>query len=206
MNKYLKFLCVGILATLAISLGACEPAKTEEPVSASGVNKAQVKVPTNPDGFTSEQENVRNRLIEDNKPGAIKHLYVISAYSGQVILYSTVKGKVTSSGKRLNPIHVQAYNDPGTTSYYRPFQVDIGNQWRMTDEVLQDDGTYGSSVEYIYWWDVRGVYHQHYVSGGQIVHVTSQPMSVKSIIINVETNSVSPTEDDEPEKASPKKK
>jgi hypothetical protein len=52
--------------------------------------------------------------------------------------------------------------------------------------VLQDDGTYGTSVDYLYWFDARGAYHQHYVTGGTIVHVSDQPLNVKSVIINIE--------------------
>jgi len=144
------------------------------PHSDSGVKKTTVQVPTNPEGLTIEQQNIRDRLVEDNRPGSVKHLYVISAYSGQIIIYSTVRGKVTSSGKRLTP----------TTSSGIPIR--IGNWEGSTDEVLQDDGTYGHSSEYLYWWDTKGVYHQHYISGGQIVHISSQPLVVKGIIINME--------------------
>lgn len=188
------------------TLGACDfPSDNNKTESASGVNKAEVKVPVGSNGLTTEQTNVQRRLLEDNKPGALKHLYVISAYSGQVILYSTVKGKVTSSGKRLNPTSVSGYTDPGTTQYYRPFRVAIGDQFHMTNEVLQDDGTYGSSVEYIYWWDQNDRYHQHYVSGGQIIHVSSQPMSVKSIIINNELVKEDGSDADDVVKDEPKK-
>ena len=55
----------------------------------------------------------------------------------------------------------------------------------VTDEVVQDDGTYGSSIPYLYWWDTKGVYHQHYVSGGQIIHVSNEPVSVKGVVINM---------------------
>jgi hypothetical protein len=208
MNKFNRIVCGLILAIMAVALGACDfPSdRTKEPTSASGVSKAEVKVPTDVNGNTTEQLNVRQRLLEDNRPGAVKHLYIISAYSGQVILYSTVKGKVTSSGKRLNPINVTGYTDPALGSYYRPFQVQIGNEWRMTNEVLQDDGTYGSSVEYIYWFDVRGTYHQHYVTGGQIVHVASQPLSVKNIIINVESVNTDKEDENSSEDVKPKKK
>lgn len=213
MNKinrwyHAAFSCFSlILAIMAVSLNGCDipTDRTKEPVSASGVNKAEVKVPTDMNGNTSEQNNIKNRLLEDNKPGAIKHLYIISAESGQVILYSTVKGKVTSSGKRLNPINVTSYTDQGLNNYYRPFQVQIGNEWRMTNEVLQDDGTYGSSVEYIYWWDVRGVYHQQYVTGGMMVHVSNQPMSVKNIVINIEAQAAGVADDDSEEKKPSKK-
>lgn len=155
------------------------------PVSSSGVSKTTVKIPTGSDGLTTEQRNVRERLVTDNKPGSIKHLYVISAYSGQVLIYSTVRGKVTSSGKRLTPTSVEgAYN--GNSGFWTGIAVDIGGQNYQTSEVLQDDGTYGSSIEYLYWWDTKGVYHQHYKEGGQIIHVSDQPIAVKSVIINME--------------------
>ena len=161
-----------------------------KPVSDSGVKKATAKVKTQASGLTVEQENVKRRLETENSPGSIKHLYVISAMSGQTIIYSTVKGKVTSSGKRLTPTTVAAgqhgkgggYSD-GVT-YGIPVQ--IGRRNYRTAEVLQDDGTYGSSIHYLYWWDVQGRYHQHYVSGGQIIHVSDQPIAVGSVIINME--------------------
>jgi len=52
--------------------------------------------------------------------------------------------------------------------------------------VLQDDGTYGSSIEYLFWWDVQGRYHQQFVTGGEIIHISDQPIPVKSITINME--------------------
>lgn len=149
--------------------------------SDSGIKKATVQVSADSEGLTTEQRNIRDRLTEDNKPGSIKHLYVISAYSGQVIIYSTVRGKVTSSGKRLTPTEVSTGGD-----YPDSIPVQIGNWSGHTHEVLQDDGSYGSSVGYLYWWDTKGVSHQHYVSGGQILHISSEPLAVKGIIINME--------------------
>jgi hypothetical protein len=178
MRKMFMVLVIGAISLLFMGDDSCDSAK---PVSASGVAKAEVKVPIGSDGLTAEQRNVRDRLVADNKPGAIKHLYVISPYSGQVILYSTVKGKVTSGGKRLTPNTIAAgYGQwPG-------FAVKIGDDSMVTTEVLQDDGTYGSSGEYLYWWDVRGAYHQHYLTGGQIITISDQPLPVKSVTINIE--------------------
>lgn len=180
----------GLLASMVL-LGAdgCDSPQTP-PKSASGVSKASVQVPTGSDGLTIEQRNVRDRVLEDNKPGSIKHLYIISAYSGQTLIYSTVRGKVTSSGKRLTPntIHVGSLG-----SYYNQgFGVEIGGSSYATAEVLQDDGTYGSSVEYLYWFDSKGIFHQHYPSGGQIVHVSSEPVAVKSVVINLESDTKAP--------------
>lgn len=148
--------------------------------SSAGIQQATVHIAPQASGMSIEQENVARRLEEDNKPGAIKHLYVISAMSGDVLLYSTVRGKVTSSGKRLKPYML---------AHESVQWVQLGDGRNATNEVVQDDGTFGSSVEYIYWWDSKGVYHQHYITGGQIVHVTSAPLRVGKVIINIENES-----------------
>jgi len=188
-----KLWTISIIALMALVITGCgipsnEPA-APAPQSTSGVQKVSVKVEKGSDGMTTEQRNIADRLKNDNKPGSIKHLYVISAYSGQVIIYSTVRGKVTSSGKRLTPNTVAAgYQGGEYNARHYGIPVDIGGEGYRTGEVLQDDGTYGTSDAYIYWWDTKGIYHQHYVSGGQIIHVADQPMNVKSIIINMSTD------------------
>lgn len=177
----IKFLGIAVLSAAMLLSGQSDGCDESNPATAaSDVKQQSIKVSTGSDGLTAEQRNVRDRLVSDNKPGSIKHLYVISAFSGQVILYSTVKGKVTSSGKRLTPTSVAA-----GCAYQAGCWGQESNVGK-TPEVLQDDGTYGSSVEYLYWWDVQGRYHQHYVSGGQIVHISDQPIPVKSITINLE--------------------
>lgn len=169
-----------LVSIVALSLfSGCD--ENRRPQSVSGVTKAEVKVQTQASGLTIEQQNIEDRLLNDNKPGSIKHLYVISAYSGQVIIYSTVRGKVTSGGKRLTPTTLT-----GSGEYGDWINVNINGYTYRTAEVLQDDGAYGQSMDYLYWWDTKGVYHQHYVSGGQIVHISDQPLAVKGIIINME--------------------
>lgn len=154
-------------------------------VSTSGITKATTQVNTGLDGLTIEQRNVIERLKEDNKPGSIKHLYIMSAYSGDVLIYSTVKGKVTSSGKRLSPSRA----DNGTIG---DFKIDMGNgTYTRTNEILSDDGTYGSSVEYIYWWDSKNIYHMQFITGGMILHISNQPMAIKKVILNMEETSSS---------------
>jgi len=175
------------IALVAFTMTAIIPAAQAAPMSSSGVKKAYVKVPTDSRGMTIEQKNVGKRILTDNKPGTIKHLYVISAFTGDILIYSTVKGKVTSSGKRLSPITVQSSPD---TQYNnrddRGIPVNIGGEKHRTTEVLQDDGTYGSSVPYVYWFDTKNNYHQHYITGGQIFHVTNAPLATKKAIINME--------------------
>lgn len=182
---------VMFLIGLAISLLLVSGCNDGVPKSSSGVSKATVKIDVGSDGLTSEQRNIKERLETDNKPGSIKHLYVISAYSGQVIIYSTVKGKVTSGGKRLTP---NSITDVYDASNGTGFKIKIAGLSAYTQEVLQDDGTYGSSMDYLYWTDQNGVYHQHYVTGGQILHISSAPISVKSVIINMEVTTSSEDE------------
>lgn len=183
-----------ILALLFI-LAACKNNEAVQPAAASGVRKATVKIETGSDGLTVEQRNVKERLVRDNQPGSIKHLYVISNISGQVIMYSTVKGKVTSSSKRLTPNTVIATASAAqqTPDYVGGFAVDVGGHTVRTNEVLSDDGTYGSSIPYLFWFDAQNRYHQHFVSAGEMLHISDQPMAFKSIIINMETMNISQT-------------
>lgn len=184
MKKWGLIASTFVLAFVCCNFDGCDETASQ-PTANSGVTKADVKVTAGADGLTAEQRNIKARLVEDNKPGAVKHLYVISPYSGQVILYSTVKGKVTSGGKRLSPTQANsAYIQ--NEGWAGGFRINTPTGSMVTSEVLQDDGTYGSSGDYLYWWDVRGSYHQHYLTGGQIVTISDQPLPVKSITINIE--------------------
>ena len=172
---------MGFMLLLAM-LAGCDSSSRPEPESSTGVKKTDAVVKPQASGLTVEQENIRRRLQMENLPGTLKHLYVISAMSGDVILYSTVKGKVTSSGKRLSPYEIKT-----GSSGREGFPIYFGDRRYYTTEVLQDDGSYGSSIPYLYWWDTRDVYHQHYVTGGQIVHLSDQPIAVPKVILNLET-------------------
>ncbi len=180
MKTYLSILLLPLI-TLFVS---CD----EKPLTSGGssVTKKNSQVTVDEDGWTPEQKNIDKRLQVDTTPGAVKHLYIISPYSGQTILYSTVDVKVTSSGKRLNPTSVGATDGRYVADSNRGIPVTVSGSTRRTTEVLQDDGTYGSSCDYIYWWDTRGLYHQHFFTGGQIIHVSEEPLPVKAVIINLE--------------------
>lgn len=156
---------------------ACDDYSEPLETARSGVSIATAQVAVQSSGRTTEQENVKNRLEMENKPGSIQHLYILSAYSGQVILYSTVKGKVTSSGKRLSPSsHVVSYNGSFTQEY--------------NPELIGDDGTYGSSIEYLYWWDIKGNYNQFYVTGGTVTVISNQPRQFGRVTMQVENTEV----------------
>jgi hypothetical protein len=177
MKRNYRIASLALVTVAALALAGCN--EEQAPQSSSGVTKATVKVAVDPTtGLTVEQRNIAGRLKMDNTIGSVKHLYIIAPESGQVILYSTVQGKVTSSGKRLSPKTVN--------NSTRGFNVQIGTETHYTSEVLQDDGTYGDSAEYIYWFDSQGRYHQHYFTGGQIIHISDYPVKVNSVTINME--------------------
>lgn len=181
---------IAILVAMVLGgLNGCDSLNEQaEPTTASGgVTKKTVEVQTDAQGYTVEQKNIANRLQLDNTPGSLKHLYVISAMSGDVLIYSSVQGKVTSSGKRLTPNTVVAgYTGYGASSLHKTgMRIDIGEWEGRTGEVLQDDGSYGSSIPYLFWWDEGGIYHQHYVTGGQILHISDQPIRNAKVILNL---------------------
>lgn len=144
--------------------------------SDSGITKATTAVQTDASGKTIEQENIIERLKRDNEPGSIKHLYIISSYTGDVLQYSTVKGKVTSGGKRLSPktVNGNGYNNAGVSN-----MVTIGGDRYSTNEVLDDGGAYGESGSYMFWFDAQGNYHQYYPAGGTYVMISDKPQRIK---------------------------
>lgn len=177
MVRKLNLLVVGIILLVVIMIPVSPVIAVE---SDSGVSKLTVKVPVGPDGMTMEQRNVARRIAQDNKPGAMEFIYVQSSYNGKLLFASTVDGKVTSSGKRLSPYTVESAGCCGDG-----FPIQIGDWSGRTLEVLEDDGTYGHSIPYLYWWDVNGVFYKLYPTGGQIIHITDQPWQTKDVVIDM---------------------
>lgn len=168
-----------IIFILSIALlTACNDAERYQQKSDSGVTKASTEVQTDASGKTIEQENIIERLKRDNQPGSIKHLYIISSYTGDVLQYSTVKGKVTSGNKRLSPKTINnsaGMNGIGGTTN----TVSLGGTSYYTDEVLDDGGAYGESGNYMFWFDAQGNYHQYYPAGGTYVSICDKPQRIK---------------------------
>lgn len=158
-------------------------------VSSSGANRLISKVPTNSDGHTLEQLSVASKLQKENVIGGIQYVYVISPFSGEVILQDTAQGKVSSSGKRNTPKTVvaglassQEYED----FWYGPM-VDVSGETFRTNEVMGDDGTYGDSSEYLYWTSTDGTFHRQYITAGVMIHVSDRPCRFGHVTQTLET-------------------
>jgi hypothetical protein len=175
MKKIFLTFSLASLSLVLISSG-CD-VNTKQQKSDSGVTKASIEVKTDAEGHTTEQKNIMKRLERDNAVGEIKHLYVISSYSGDVLEYSTVVGKVTSGGKRLSPKTV--LGSPTAEQSGSDNVVYIGNTRYTSEEVLDDGGAYGESGNYLYWFDAQDNYHQYYPSGGTYLHISEKPLRIR---------------------------
>ena len=137
------------------------------PTSSAGVPVAKVTTIAH----SVEQDNIQERLKIVNAPSTTMWFYGLSE-TGTVIFKSAVKGKVTSSGKRLEPIEAH----PSDCGAY-------GNDGRggtsCSSELLQADGTFGHSDEYVYWFDYEGNYFQW---NGKYI-LTTKPLKINAPVI-----------------------
>ena len=96
----------------------------------------------------AEIDNIQRRLKLTSNPGQIGFVLLLNQ-AGQPIMYTSVRGKVTSGGKRLtNPTGLIATDlgANGTGSAPAPGP--------------SDEGTYGSSDPYVFFWTTDGQYIQ----------------------------------------------
>lgn len=178
-----RFALLALMVALIVPLVGCS--KPQQVTSAAGVKMvtAADEIKLNSNGKSVEQQNVLDRIKADNMPGALKHLYIVSSYSGQCILYSPVKGKVTSSGKRLSPSRM-ASSQVNTTDFP---SINLNGKEYRVDEIPADDGTFGDSIPFLYWFTPDGRYRQAYVSGGQMVIVSDEPVPFKQVQVTIES-------------------
>ena len=143
-----------VLVTLALTFGAmalagCEPSTAESP-SQKNVQSKKAQEAADSISFTenAEIENIKRRLEITSSPGSLGFIILLND-AGQPIIYEGVRGKVTSGGKRLT----------------KPFSVNAGwdcGEWSCDKELPSpsDEGTWGSSSPYIFYWNTNGEYRQ----------------------------------------------
>jgi len=167
-----------ILATLAAALpflSGCDVASSAQPDAKETQSEKAAKA-ANSINFTenAEIDNIKRRLELTSKPGQIGYILLLNQ-AGQPIEYDTVKGKITSSGKRLTA-PVQTWNvDKGEYS---------GTEMNAAPS---DEGTWGSSDGYVYYWDENGGYHQW--SGTYLYSDRPIRTRVTPLVINIADHS-----------------
>jgi len=164
-----KFVFVVLFVVLVSGLVGCAPSAIEarnSAVNSTGPSTYQVH------NFV-ERSNIDKRQKLFDNLALVSWIYCLSQ-TGTVIFYGPVQGKVTSSGKRLEPIQASGTNGYANFTYPDGSIV-------ATDELMQQDGTFGTSDSYVYWYDPAGNYYQW---GGQYF-LTSVPISVNESVLNV---------------------
>lgn len=152
----------------AVALSGCEPTSATATGKVTQAQKAAEAANSITFTENAEIDNIKKRLDLTSNPGALGFIVLLNS-AGQPILYEGVTGKVTSGGKRLTP-PAQLWNiDRGQYS-----GTDIG-------PAPSDEGTWGSSSPYIFYWNTEGVYRQwagDYLYSDQPIRLRVEPLVI----------------------------
>jgi hypothetical protein len=155
-----------IVLSLTMTLVACE--EKQSPVKS--VQAAKAKEAANSIVFAenAEIDNIKRRLELTSQPGLLGYVVLLNE-NGQPVYYTGVKGKVTSGSKRLT-------------------EPDRSNAWGAgTNNVVRsapsDEGTYGSSGEYVFFWTTNDQYIQwngKYFYSDKPIRLSVQPLVINA--------------------------
>lgn len=164
------------VAALTMATG-CTSTSTSSSTSAQAANNAlagttftkfssavpypyQAEMPSDP----LERKNLARRLEQYNSKGSTNYVYLFT-YSGQVIGYYVITGKVSSTGSEMTSTQVNVhcgYN---------------GTNMTCTNDAIGDDGSYGPAEggpNGVFFWTVSGTL----VETNQPWVVSSQPIKL----------------------------
>ena len=132
-----------VIATLVFILASCDLPHSDvrHQQAAEAAREAQS---LDFSAGNAERENILRRARLVSQPGLTG--YVVLLNLGRPIAYYTVRGKVTSSGKRLEA-PLQEYGVAGSGA-------------NPLGPAPSYDGTYGESDHYVYFWTTQGQYVQ----------------------------------------------
>ena len=179
-----------VLLTVLL-IASCNWPSTDSNGSSNAHEVTNMEVQLNAAGHTVEQDLIiwKNQILSD--PNTLLYLYFISPMSGEVVFQSTARGTVLSSGKRLPPEGV--WDSMGNGGGIRPGRiVHVGGTAYYTNEVPDAQGVHGHELEYIYWKDASGRYHQHYDGGALAIHITNYPVHFNHVALNLDILSNDP--------------
>lgn len=150
-HKVMATLSVLLAVTISVAVSGC--GRSSQHVQARVAREAARSI-----NFTenAEIDNIKKRLELTASPSLVGYVVLLNG-TGQPILYTAIKGKITSGSKKLT--------DGGVTG------------------TLSDEGTHGSSNPYIYFWSTSGVYHQW--SGDYLYSDKPIRLSVQALVVNV---------------------
>lgn len=166
-----------VLASFVLS--GCFPEPPEQNQKTTQSQKAKNAADSITFSENAEIDNIKQRLELTSQPGLLGYVILLNE-AGQPIVYEGVKGKITSGGKRL-------------TAPIKHWKVDKG-EWNGTEMNVapSDEGTWGSSSPYIFYWNINGEYRQW--SGTYLYSDKPFRLNVEPLVINVESPKVDTTQ------------
>ena len=149
MKKFKLLTMCLVLSLVVVLFTGCEETKSERVIREQNEKKLNQatdmmsQTPTPNFNKSIERENIAQRLIQTNNPNMLQWIYPMSA--GRVIGRFPLRGKPTSGNKRLTS--PQQYVSNASYSGYI--------------EAPDEMGTFGSSGDYIFWYDPSNQIHHH---------------------------------------------
>lgn len=162
----MKKILFALLVTLF--LAGCEEVKSQSTAKKVQAQKAAAAAESITFTENAEIDNIKKRLELTANPGLLGYVVLLNEM-GQPVMYTGIKGKITSGAKRL-------------TKPYEFLRKDCG-QASCDKEVAStsDEGTYGHSGEYIYFWTVNDNYIQwngKYLYSDKPFRLSAEPIVV----------------------------
>jgi len=164
---------LSIVAALGMTLmaGSCDIQPNASTKQSESQKAAAAANSINFAAGNAEIDNIKRRLQLTSDP-ALMGFIVLFNDMGRPILYTTVKGKVTSGSKRLTaPFQETALTRGGVAD---------ASSSNFTD-APSDEGTWGSSNPYIFFWTTSGQYIQwsgNYLYSDKPIRITDSPAVV----------------------------
>lgn len=164
--KAIAFAPLAALILAGCSSAIAEPPNAQEQQAARAQQAAQSVVFEK----NAEIDNIQRRLKLTSNPGQIGFVLLLNQ-AGQPIMYTSVRGKITSGGKRL-------------TKPENTYRVDCGQYCNETlGPAPSDEGTYGTAGEYVYFWNTDGQYVQW--NGGYLYSDKPFRTNVQPLVVSV---------------------
>ncbi len=142
-----KLTTVFTIAILSVMFAACNPQASAKTAKVTQSQKAKAAADSISFTENAEIDNIKKRLQLTSDPGLTGFILLMNE-AGQPIMYTGIIGKVTSGSKRL-------------TAPVQSWSTKSGGYWgKSLGAAPSDEGTWGSSSPYIYFWTTTGQYMQ----------------------------------------------
>lgn len=180
--KRIGWLLLVIVIILSIMLAGCGSDKKtlgdtlkEEAISISDNQQRLMKQQPAPIiSFSNERANqIKRAETFGSDPNKLSWIYLVLP-GGQILDFSSVKGKVSHVSSYLVP-DMQLIDEDD----YKDFS---SNDWAVTVQAPDIDGSYGTNGDAVFWYDANGVFHQWnglYYLVDEPLKLASQPLIIK---------------------------